>query len=96
MNPVPDSSPKDYPERRQEVQELLEKLREVLKSGPTDRFRSSLRNMITEILYRKRPLKDLADGLRPLLKDVALSWIEAGRVREARSALSALRACRSK
>ncbi len=94
MNQVSDPVQKDYPERRQEVKELLEKLREVLKSGPTDRFRSSLRNMITEILYRKRPLKDLADGLRPLLKDVALSWLEEGRVREARSALSAMRACK--
>ena len=76
-----------------EVKQMLERLHEVLKAGPSDRFRSKLRVMITEMLHGKRPIVELADGIRPLLKEVALSFMESGNINGARAAISALR-CR--
>ncbi len=75
---------------KSEVKKMLESLHAVLKAGPSDRHRSNLRILIQEIIYEKRPITDLVEGLKPILKGMATSFLDSGNIQGSMSALSAL------
>lgn len=57
-----------------DVKKFLESLRLLLKEGPPDRFRASLRDAIGRVLEGKMNVQELPGYLKPILTRMAVSY----------------------
>jgi hypothetical protein len=74
---------------------MLERLAGALRAGPQDRDRAALVRLIEQIKQDKKPLGALVEGLRPLIRQVAMSALARQDVASMRACADALRLVRS-
>lgn len=66
---------------------MLDRLKGALQSGLVNRDQMALKHLIEQIKKERKPLAELVDGLRPFLRQVAMSTM-------ARRDVAGMRACR--